>query len=173
MEAFDPIADPGVHRSNEAMRTKHLIWSAAFLVTSSGCSSTYDIRATTIDGTLAFVADTNLFGNPDCIRSITVEADEGPPATPSPGDDVENVRLGVYWKQTFASPSCENPFPVIYGTKLSGPAFVYPDGKTKAVNAKPLARGVIYSVWAESSGSAFGGGRFRVTHDGKIIDLPR
>jgi hypothetical protein len=37
---------------------------------------------------MAFVADTNLSGNLDCIREITVEAEDGPSATPGPGDEV-------------------------------------------------------------------------------------
>ena len=155
------------------MRTVHLGWLLALFATVSACSSEYDIRTTTFEGTLAFVADTNFFGNPDCIRGITVEAEDGPSATPSPGDDLNAVQRGVYWQHTFASPSCENPFPVRYGAKLLGPLFAYSDGKTKSVQAKPLLRGVTYSVSAESSGSAYGGGRFRITDDGKVINLPR
>lgn len=138
----------------------------------AGCSSVYDIRATVIDGTLAFVADTNFFGNPDCVRSITVEAVDGPLAASGPGDDMRAVQRGVYWQQIFASPSCENPFPVLYGVKLSGPPFVFPDGETRSVQAKPLVRGVTYEVSAESSGSAYGGGKFRITDDGRVINLP-
>ncbi|GGC16705.1 hypothetical protein GCM10011494_39500 [Novosphingobium endophyticum] len=139
----------------------------------TGCSSTYDIHATVIDGTVAFVADTNLLGNPDCVGSISVEADDGPPAIPAPGDDVDAVRRGTYWEETFASPSCENPYPVKYGATLMGPPFVYADGQTKSVKAKPLVRGVTYTVTARSSGSAYGGGKFRLTMNGKVTNLPR
>ena len=155
------------------MRSVRLLWLVPLIAAVSGCSSVYDIRATVIDGTLAFVADTYWFGNPDCVRSITVEAVDGPPAAPGPGDDASAVQRGVYWQQIFASPSCENPFPVKYGARLSGPLFVFSDGETKSVQAKPLMRGVTYEVAAESSGSAYGGGRFRITEDGKVINLPR
>jgi hypothetical protein len=155
------------------MRGEYFFWVVASGASLGGCSSVYDIRARIIDGTLAFVADTDFFGNPDCIRGITVESDQGPAATPSKGDDATAVRNGVYWEQTFASPSCENPFPVKYAAKLSGPLFVYADGETKSVKAKPLIWGVTYSVSAESSGSAYGGGKFRITDGGKVINLPR
>ena len=137
----------------------------------SGCSSTYHMRATVIQGSVVFVADSDFFGNPDCIGSIEVRTDDGPPATAIPGDDVGAVRVGVYWEETFASPSCENPFPVKYGAKLSGPPFVYSDGEAKSVAAKPLMKGVTYTVEARSSGSAYGGGKFEITKDGKVINL--
>lgn len=155
------------------MRSRYLVWVLGSVATVSGCSSVYDIRATIIDGTLGFVADTNLFGHPDCIRGITIETEDGPAATPIPGDNVSAVRRGVYWEQTFSSPSCENPFPIKYGANMSGPFFVYSDGKTKSVAAKPLVRGVVYAVTAVSRGSAYGGGKFRITDDGKVINLPR
>ncbi len=136
------------------------------------CSSVYDITAKVADGQVAFFADTDFFGNPDCIRSIAVEAVDGPPATASPGDDEASVRRGVYWQKTFASPSCENPFPVRYGADLTGPPFIYADGKGKSVEPKPLLRGVTYNVSAESSGSAYGGGRFRISKDGQVQNLP-
>lgn len=136
------------------------------------CSSVYDITAKIVDGQVAFFADTDFFGNPDCIRSIAVEAVDGPPATASPGDDEASVQRGVYWQKTFASPSCENPFPVRYGAELTGPPFIYADGKGKSVEPKPLLRGVTYDVSAESSGSAYGGGRFRISKDGQVQNLP-
>ncbi|WP_235522881.1 hypothetical protein [Novosphingobium sp. Leaf2] len=139
----------------------------------SGCSSVYDIRAKIIDGRLAFVAKTDFFGNPDCVRGISVATDDGPAASPEAGDDVSAVRRGVYWEQTFSSPSCDNPFPVVYGARLSGPLFKYADGQTKSVKAKPLVKGITYSVSAQSSGSAYGGGKFRITPEGKVINLGR
>lgn len=146
---------------------------AIALATSLGsCSSVYDITAKIVDGQVAFFADTDFFGNPDCIRSIAVEAVDGPPATASSGDDEASVQRGVYWQKTFASPSCENPFPVRYGAELTGPPFIYADGKAKSVEPKPLLRGVTYNVSAESSGSAYGGGRFRIEDNGKIQNLP-
>ena len=155
------------------MRSGRVLCLTALVTSVGGCSSSYHIRATVIDGTLAFVADSDMFGNPGCIRSILVESEEGTPAQPAPGDDVEDVHRGVYWKQTFASPSCENTFPVKYGAKLSGPVFIYSDGKPSVVEAKALTRGVAYNVSAESSGSAYGGGKFRISDDGHIINLPR
>lgn len=124
-----------------------------------------------IGGKLAFVAGTNFFGNPDCVRSISVTSLDGPPATSVPGDDVTAVKRGVYWQQIFAVTSCENPYPVEYGEQLSGPLFVFADGETRSVEAKPLVRGVTYEVTAESSGSAYGGGKFRITDDGRVINL--
>lgn len=137
------------------------------------CSSVYDITAKIVDGQVVFFADTDLFGNPDCIRAIAVEATDGPPANAGPGDDESSVQRGVYWQMTFASPSCENPFPVRYGVKLTGPPFIYADGKAISVEPKPLLRGITYNVSAQSSGSAYGGGRFRINNDGQVQNLPR
>ena len=146
---------------------------AIALATSLGsCSSVYDITAKIIDGKVAFFANTDFFGNPDCVRSIAVEATDGPPAKAGPGDDEASVQRGVYWLKTFASPSCENTFPVRYGAELTGPPFIYADGKGKSVEPKPLLRGVTYNVSAESSGSAYGGGRFRISKDGQVQNLP-
>lgn len=136
------------------------------------CSSVYDITAKIVDGQVAFFADTDFFGTPDCIRSIAVEATDGPPAKAGLGDDEASIQRGVYWRKTFASPSCENPFPVRYGAELTGSPFIYADGKGKSVEPKPLLRGVTYNVSAESSGSAYGGGRFRISKDGQVQNLP-
>ena len=154
------------------MQIKQIVWILALATTVSGCSSTYVIRATIIDGAIAFVADTDFFGNPDCFGSIIVATDNGPSAGQGPNDDVSAVRRKVYWQQMFASPSCENSFPVKYGSRLSGPTFIFPDGETGIVRAQPLARGNTYSVFAESSGSAYGGGKFRITEEGRVINLP-
>lgn len=168
-----PIADVVISRSTDAMQRWRLVGIIALAATVSGCSSVYDIRATIIGGDLAFVADTDLLGNPKCIGNIAVEVDDGPPATPVPGDDAQSVRRGVYWEQNFASPSCDNPFPIKYGSMLSGPPFIYPDGKTVSVHAKPLARGQTYIVSTLSSGSAYGEGRFRITDEGHVVNLSR
>ncbi|WP_207080996.1 hypothetical protein [Novosphingobium sp. KA1] len=146
---------------------------AAMLGTVTGCSSTYDIQAKMVDGKVTFVPDTGIFGGPDCIGSITVETEDGPPAAATPGDDLDAISRGTYWEETFASPSCENLFPITYGAKLVGPPFIYDDDTIKSVKPKPLLKGVIYTVSARSSGSAYGGGKFRLTNEGRIENLQR
>ena len=140
----------------------------------TGCSSVYDLRATIIDGEVAFVPeDKDIWGNPDpdCFYSISVSLLDGPPATPAAGDSVGMVENGVYWNITFAVTSCDNPFPVTYGAKLQGPPFREND--QYSVEAKPLLRGFTYEVSASSNGSEYGGRRFRLTEQGTVENLPR
>lgn len=121
---------------------------------------------------MVFSAETDLFGNPDCISSISVEIIDGPAATPEPDDDLQAINRGVYWQQSFAPPSCENPLPVKYGAKLTGPPYLFDDGTTNWVQAKPLLRGFTYEVSATGNSSAYASGRFRVGDDGSVINLP-
>lgn len=138
------------------------------------CSSSYDIRAFILDGKLAFEpVGKDFWGNPDpdCFYSISVEAVDGPAATPAKGESVGLVKNGTYWNRTFAVTSCENKFPVVYGAPLHGPPFR--EHYQYEVAAKPLVRGVTYSVSASSNGSAYGGGRFMLTADGQVKNLPQ
>lgn len=140
----------------------------------SGCSSTYDLRAIMLDGKLAFTPDdTDIWGNPDpdCLRSIEVTIVDGPPATTEEGDDIRAVERGTYWAATFKSISCENPFPVHYGSNLKGESF-FEEGVSD-VSAKPLVFGYSYTISASSSGSAYGDGKFRITENGAVENLPR
>ena len=150
-----------------------LLAALAVVAALNGCSSSYDLRAVAIGGKLAFVpAETDLWGEPDCIYSISVSAEDGraaPRATKA--DDARMVANGVYWKKTFEVTSCENPFPVFYGAKLKGPPFSEDQGYN--VEAKPLRRGVVYEVKTSSEGSAYGGGKFVITDERKIVNLPR
>jgi hypothetical protein len=144
--------------------------AVSLILTLTGCSSVYDIRAVVLGGRLAFVpAETDLWGEPDCIYSITVAAINGPPATPASGDRAGMVANGVYCYKVFDVSSCENPFPVFYGTELTGPPFREVD--EYPVAAKPLRIGVVYEVAAGSQGSAYGGGKFMITDERKVVNL--
>ena len=145
--------------------------AALFLILAlSGCSSIYEVRAVIVDGKVAFVpAQTDIWGEPDCIYNIYVSAEEGPPETPQAGDSVGMVENGVYWHEGFAVTSCENPFPIVYGDPLKGPPFREGDGDR--VKAKPLRVSVVYEVTTASQGSAYGGGKFMITNQRKIVNL--
>jgi hypothetical protein len=137
----------------------------------SGCSSVYDLRAVVLDGKVAFVpTEVDFRGDPDCIKFISVSANDGPPPTPEEGDTIGLVENGTYWYQSFAVTSCENPFPVVYGESLAGPPFGenYPD----VVKPKPLRVGVVYEVTTLSDGSAYGGGKFMINDQRKLVNLP-
>ncbi|MET4132550.1 hypothetical protein ABIE62_001685 [Porphyrobacter sp. MBR-155] len=137
----------------------------------SGCSSVYDVRAVVIDGKVAFVpTDTDIWGEPDCIYSISVSAADGPSTNPEEGDSLGMVENGMYWHESFAVTSCENPFPVVYGEPLKGPPFREND--EYAVKAKPLRVGVVYEVTTVSEGSASGVGKFMVTEQRRVVNLP-
>ena len=140
----------------------------------SGCSFQYDLRAISVDGEVAFVPENEDFwGNPspDCFYSISVSIIDGPPATPAAGDSVGMVGNGVYWYRSFAVTSCDNPFPITYGSELQGPPFREDD--QDEVEAKPLLPGFTYEVTAASNGSEYGGGMFRLAEDGLVENLPR
>ena len=139
-----------------------------------GCSFQYDLRAISVDGEVAFVPENEDFwGNPspDCFYSISVSIIDGPPATPAAGDSVGMVGNGVYWYRSFAVTSCDNPFPITYGSELQGPPFREDD--QDEVEAKPLLPGFTYEVTAASNGSEYGGGMFRLAEDGLVENLPR
>jgi len=139
----------------------------------SGCSYTYDILAVAINGHLAFIVDPKSRKQPDCIYSIHVDTDQAARAKPIAGDDAQLVSRGVFWWKDYAVDACANPFPIFYGQKLRGQTFVYGGKSEKPVEAKPLIIGVVYEVAAASSGSGYGGGRFRILPDRRIENLPR
>jgi len=139
----------------------------------SGCSYTYDILAVAINGHLAFVVDPKSRKHSDCIYSIHVQTDQAARAKPTAGDDAQLVSRGVFWWKDYAVDDCSNPFPIFYGQKLQGQAFVYDGKMEKPVEAKPLVIGVVYEVTAASSGSGYGGGRFRILPNRRIENLPR
>lgn len=140
----------------------------------SGCSYVYDLRAIVINGRLAFMVDPRSKRQADCIRSIHVQTADGETASAKPGpDDAEGlVANGVYWWKDYAIDGCPNPFPILYGQPLAGRPFVYSDGDTRGVEAKPLRIGVIYEVQTSSGGSGYGEGRFRIRADRTVENLP-
>jgi hypothetical protein len=142
------------------------------LLALTGCSYTYELRAVVIDGHIAFIVDPNSDRQPDCIRSIYVETDEGVTAKPAMGDDAGLVEHGAFWWKDTAVTECPNPFPIRYGQHLEGRPFAYQNRVTAGVEAKPLVIGVIYDVTTTSSGSGYGGCRFRIRADRTIENLP-
>lgn len=153
--------------------TARTISALIFAFILSSCSSVYDLRATLIDGKIAFVPEnTDRWGNPDpdCFYSISVSIVDGPPAKPKEGESDGLVGNGVFWNKTFAVTSCDNSFPITYGAELRGPPF-RKDYETQ-VEAKPLLPGFTYEVSASSKGSAYGGGKFRLTEQGTVENLP-
>ena len=138
----------------------------------SGCSSTYDLHAVVLDGRVAFEpTETDIWGEPDCIYSISVSAVDGASAKPGGGDSIGMVEHGVYWNESFAVTSCENPFPIIYGETLAGPPFR--ENYEYVVKPKPLRIGVVYEVTTASNGSAYGSGKFMITEQRRVVNLPR
>ncbi len=141
------------------------------------CSYSYDVLAVVIGGKLAFIVDPSSGREPECIDAIHVSTDKGETATAkaAAGDEEQLVANGVFWWKSMQH--CENPFPVFYGQTLKGERLIYgkgPPGDGKAssvVEAKPLHVGVVYEVFT-SSGSGYGGGWFRITHDRRVENWP-
>lgn len=115
-------------------------------------------------------ADTGVWGEPECIYAIYVSAVEGPFEAPEAGDSVRMVENGLYWHESFDDTSCDNPFPIIYGEPLEGPPVG--QGDKHRVKPKPLRTGIVYEVTTASRGDGYGGGKFLITHERKIVNLP-
>jgi hypothetical protein len=62
----------------------------------SGCSSEYDLRTVMLEGKVAFEpSERDIWGDPDCIRSIWVSPVDGLGAIPEEGDRIGLVENGV------------------------------------------------------------------------------
>lgn len=129
----------------------------------ASCSYVYDLRAIVIDGNIAFVpVEEDVWGNPDpeCFYSIKV------------------VKLSenfsqeeIVWEDEKKYASCDNPFPVKYGSELLGKYEGCLSGVCEQVEAKPLIPSGIYEVHTTSEASNYGGGRFRYEADGSVTNL--
>ncbi|UNK78760.1 hypothetical protein MNQ96_14565 [Sphingopyxis granuli] len=130
------------------------------------CSYVYDLKAVMINGRVAFVVDPGSARQPDCVRSIYVEAGYGEPKVgPVKGDNAKLVvNGGVYWWDFRETASCDNPFPIFYGDELKGEL----SEVVGYVAPKPLLVDVMYVAGTESRGSGYGTARFKIRADGKI-----
>ena len=139
-----------------------------------GCSYTYDILATMIDGRLTFVVDPRSRARPSsCLTTIIVSEQDRQGRVPArPGDNAGLVSHGVVWWNSVGHDRCETRFPVAYGVPLAGSPAT-PEQADREVAAKPLIPGVIYEVSASAGATGYGGGRFRLTADGKVESFPR
>ncbi|WP_148291517.1 hypothetical protein [Brevundimonas abyssalis] len=138
-----------------------------------GCSYAYDILATMIDGQLTFIVDPSSRTKPSsCLTMIVVSAqDRQRRMEAQPGDDAQPVNTGVVWWNRVGY-DCETHFPVTYGVPLAGEPRS-PEQADYEVEAKPLTPGVIYEVGATAGATGYGGGRFRLTGDGRVENIPR
>ncbi len=127
----------------------------------NGCSYIYDVEARVIGGRLAFVPLDDDF---ECVTGASVTTDEAVRPTPGASDNLGLIRNGgAFWQVDFPV-SCEVSFPLLYGTSSAG--------SDESVRAKPLRIGVIYDVSTSGEGG-YGFGRFRITPDRRVENLPR
>ena len=139
----------------------------------SGCSYAYEILATMIDGRLTFIVDPRSQTKPSsCLTTIIVSAqDRQRRVEANPGDDAGLVNAGVVWWNSVGY-DCQTRFPVTYGVPLAGEPRS-PEEAPYEVEAKRLTPGVIYEVAATAGATGYGGGRFRLTGNGTVENLPR
>lgn len=140
---------------------------SALLLSLTGCSYVYDLRAVVLDGRLAFVVDPSSERDATCVRSIRVSAESGSPAAPREGSDSQLVKNLVVWSGDTAAPECSNRFPILYGQPLAGRPVLQP-----GVAAMPLRVETIYNVETTGSGSGYGSGRFRIRRNRTVENLP-
>ena len=137
---------------------------ALLMPLASGCSYTYDLNTTIIDGQLLF--DANPDWGADCIRQITIEAESGE----------------LIWQQSVShEDSCANTFPITYGVPLEGERLIYPANTSlpeqirgqpaPMVSPKPLQPDTIYRVHTTTGSTGYGCGRFRLLEDRSIESL--
>ena len=101
------------------------------LLALTGCSYAYDLRAIIIHGRLAFIVDPASEQQPDCIRSIHVQTDQGKTRA-NLGDDPGLVANGVFWYEDYAVDACQtafryctdSPCKVAHSSIRAGPALV-------------------------------------------------
>lgn len=137
-----------------------------------GCSYAYDILATMIDGRLTFIVDPDSPSRPSsCLTRITVAArDLQGRSEAGPGDNARLVDAGVVWRNGVGF-DCKTRFPVVYGVPLEGEPAA-PEQAGRDVTARRLIPGVVYEVSATAGATGYGGGRFRLTADGGVENLP-
>ncbi|WP_372707757.1 hypothetical protein [Brevundimonas sp.] len=125
-----------------------------------------------IDGRLTFIVDPNSRSKPSsCLTTIIVSAkDPERRVEAGPGDNLGLVDAGIVWWNSVGH-DCETRFPVAYGVPLAGGPRT-PEEVEREVAAKELTLGVVYEVVA-NAGIGYGGGRFRLTADGGVENLPR
>lgn len=125
-----------------------------------GCSWVYDVEARVIGRRLAFVPLDDDF---ECVGGAYVTTEEDVRAEPGPTDDIGLIRNGgAFWWVSYPA-SCEVKFPLLYGQSSIG--------ADESVRAKPLRVGIVYDV-STSGGGGYGSGRFRITPDLRVENLP-
>jgi hypothetical protein len=159
---FRLIADVGEPCQFKPMRTTLIAITALF-----GCTQNpAPVLAKVEDGKLVF--DVQSAGNRrrDCMTRIAIYAeDSGFLATPETGDDRQAVENGDYWRVVPASEDqCVGRLPVRYGSGLKG---------NMIVKAKPLRAGTAYTVALAEGPTGHRAGRFRITPDNRVENLPR
>ena len=126
----------------------------------NGCAYIYDVEARVIGGRLAFVPSDDDF---ECVDSARVTTDEDVRPEPGPADSSGLVRnAGAFWWVNYPV-SCEVSFPLLYGQRSIG--------GEEPVRARPLRVGVVYDVSTSGDGG-YGTGRFRITPDRRVENLP-
>lgn len=112
-----------------------------------------------IDGRLAFLPEAGSRGRAKCVSRVVVG-----PAEPTAGG-----ARSAMWHDA-GGHDCADRFPVFYGQALKGEdeAPVVPE-----VAPQALQPGVVYEVMVTAGATGSGGGRFRLTADGQVENLPR
>ena len=123
----------------------------------SGCTLAYDLRATVVDGRLAFRPESG----DECASGIAVYDVEKLRQVSAPG--TLSIQDATMWSARIAhSRGCSNRFPIVYGE-------AWPEANSG--EARPLTVGVIYKV--DADGDRFGSGCFRIEADRRIRNLPQ
>jgi hypothetical protein len=143
------------------------------LLTTSGCSYGYDIFSFNRNGALYFSLVEQrklpmpLFGmDANCIKQIVVEAADSKRVQHTwPDGSVTFSYPGIIvWNVINKNDECLFKFPVRYGQVTSNGLVV--------VAPKSLQPGVIYDVNVTSSGSGYGGLKFKIENTPSSFDLP-
>lgn len=113
----------------------------------TSCSYAYDVLAVVRGGKIVLMVDPKSHKQPTCLHFVEVRSD-----------------VEMLWRESAGdNGNCANNFPIAYGVEFKG--------KPAHVLAKPLRRGVVYTVNAVSPASGYGEGKFIILPNGRIRNL--
>lgn len=138
----------------------------AGLLTLAGCSYRYDVEAVMIDGRLAFVPNAASRGRAKCVSHVMVMPVQE--TRRADGESDAEWERRIYAWNDYAGYDCDDRFPIFYGQPLKGEGG--PDRPDVA--SQPLRPGVVYEVLISAAATGYGGGRFRLSADGAVENLP-
>lgn len=153
LSGHDNLADISRIVNRGAMRLVRMS-AVTLLLCLCGCSYSYDVVASVENGQVVFRSASQHSHAPDCLRRIEVYS---------------IVERKTVWRDSVDyDDDCANEFPVTYGVRLKGKK--QPEWPT--IPAIRLQIGSEYEVSTTTGATGYGGGRFHLDKDGRVVNDP-